>query len=591
MSALLILIISGILLGSGYKFYGRFLEKKIFNCNILASVPSHTLADGKEFIASKKSVMFGHHFTSIAGTGPIVGPAIGVIWGWLPALLWVIFGSIFLGAVHDFSVLMLSIRNKGQSIAQISEQYLGPQLKYAFFMIICLALWIVIAIFALIMGLIFTQFPTSVIAIWLEIPIAIGMGYWVFKKKGNLILATILSVSGMYVCVYLGQVFPLTLPNWGSMPSSGIWAFILLIYAFVAARIPVNTLLQPRDFLNAWQLYIALALILLGMIAIALQGNPLIMHAPAINPSPIGAPSIWPFLCITIACGAISGFHSLICSGTTSKQINNEIDAKAVGYGSMIGEGFLAVLIIIAVCAGLSLAYTDNEGQTLIGIQAWNTHYGSWQSSSGLGSKLVAVVTGCANFMSGIGISSSFASAIMGVLIASFAGTTLDSATRVQRYMITELCQNSPLKNWITPTKSCGIAVCSAAILAFSSGLNGKGALALWPLFGTVNQLLAALALLLVTMFLKKEKKGYVWVSFLPCVAILAITLWASLANQWQFFKQGSWGLLVINSLILGLAIWLIAKSLEHIFRKTAKGKTAYTHTAKSPKKPSLTHL
>lgn len=566
MSAILILIFSILFLLFAYQYYGSFLERIVFKCKKHSIVPSHKFADGKEFVASSKSVMFGHHFTSIAGTGPIVGPAIGVIWGWLPAVLWVLFGSIFLGAVHDFSILMISIRNKGQSIAQLSEIYLGSKLKYAFFAIICLSLWIVIAIFALIMGLIFAQFPSSVLAIWFEIPIAILMGYWVFKRNGNLFIATIVSVLLMYLFVYLGQVFPISLPNFQSIPSSGLWALILLLYAFIAALLPVSTLLQPRDYLNAWQLYIAIIAIVLGILSIAISGNPLLMHAPAVNFTPNEAPSIWPFLCITIACGAISGFHSLVCSGTSSKQISSEMDAKAVGYGSMLAEAFLAVLIIIAVCAGLTLSYTNLSGETFSGISAWNHHYHSWTASAGLSSKINAVVNGCANFLISIGLSKGFAVATIGVLIASFAGTTLDSATRVQRYIISELLQNSPLKRFSTPLISTSIAVLSALLLAFSSGFNGKGALSLWPLFGCVNQVLAAIAFCLISIYLKKTNPRYTFLALIPCVLLLILTFYALLINQWTFYQQNNILLFLINAGIMILALWISIASFFKIF-------------------------
>ena len=565
MPAIFILIISALIYIIAYKSYGVFLSRIVFHCHEKNNVPSHEFADGKDYVSSHKSIMFGHHFTSIAGTGPIVGPAIAIIWGWVPALCWILLGSILIGAFHDFAVLILSVRNKGKSIAKLSQDYLGPQLKQAFYLIIFIALWIVIAIFGLIMALIFAQFPTAVLAILLEIPIAIAMGYCLMRKKGNLFILSCIAVCLLYVAVYISHHIPIVLPTIANIPSTGIWTIILLGSAFITTLMPVSWLLQPRDFLNAWQLYIALGFILIGILILSIKGNPLYLHAPALNISANGAPPIWPFLFMTLACGAISGFHSLICSGTTAKQLNSEKDAQAVGYGAMLSEGFLAILMLIAVSAGLALGYQNQAGELLQGLAAWETHYGSWQASAGLGSKLSAVVIGCANFLKPLGFSQELAITLMGVLIASFAGTTLDSATRVQRYIIHEICQQSPLKNWITPLKSCLIAIFTAAALAFSSGLNGKGALGLWPLFGAVNQLLAALALLIVTCYLIQKKRPYYLLSLIPCLFLSLLSIWASLHNQIQFLKASKHLLLSMNSLILILSIIILCKGAQHI--------------------------
>lgn len=539
-----------------YKTLGTFIAKKIFKSRSSNPVPSKILADEKEYVASSKQVMFGHHFTSIAGTGPIVGPAIGVIWGWLPALLWVFFGSIFMGAIHDFSALMISIRHQGKSISSISGDIINDRVRLLFYCIVSLALLIVIAIFGMIIALIFDQFPSSVIAVWIEIPIAILFGYIGLRKHSAVLLKTTLAVLLLYIFIWIGYKVPLTMPELFGLPKTGLWTIILLSYAFIASILPVQVLLQPRDYLNAWQLYISLAAIIAGLVVTGVSGS-LQFAAPAINLNPIGAPPIWPFLFITIACGAISGFHCLVCSGTSSKQIASEEDAQFVGYGSMLAEGALAIVVIVAVTAGIGIAYPVESG-VLTGTDAFQVHYASWQASSGLSSKLSAVVIGMANMMEAIGIPLVVGSTIVGVFIASFAGTTLDSATRVQRYVIAELGEQFNV-SWLTNKWiATAIAVISALALAFSSGFNGKGALLLWPLFGALNQLLGGLALLVATVYLKKRVGTWSLLTGLPCIFIMIMTFWASIINQIDFIHSMNWILAAINGLVILMTILIL---------------------------------
>lgn len=569
MNALWLLLITGIGYLVAYHTYGKFLSQKIFKLNPQNPVPSKTHADGKDFVESAKQVLFGHHFTSIAGTGPIVGPAIGVIWGWVPAVLWVFFGSIFMGAVHDFSALVVSMRNEGKSISDIAQKYINVRVRWMFFLVVFLALWIVIAIFGLVVAVIFAQFPQSVLPVWLQIPISIALGIAVFKKKGNMLWGTVVAVGAMGLSILLGAMVPLAMPDVFGIPATGVWTIVLLAYAFIASVLPVPVLLQPRDYINAWQLYISIGIILLGLVVSGVTTS-LPMTAPAFDPAPSGAPEIWPFLFITIACGAISGFHCLVCSGTSSKQIQSESDAQFVGYGAMITEAFLATIVIIAVTAGLGMAYTTADGQVLTGIAAWQSHYGSWAASAGLGSKLAAVVTGCANFMASIGISKTIGTAIIGVFIASFAGTTLDSATRVQRYIVTEMFAPTPFKFLSNKWGATTFAVVSALLLAFSSGANGKGALSLWPMFGAVNQLLGGLALLVGTSYLKK-KGGYSFlITAIPCVFLMCTTLWATWLNQVSFMASGSILLTIVNGTIMVLSITMVIETLLH-FRRESK--------------------
>ena len=356
------------------------------------------------------------------------------------------------------------------------------------------------------------------------------------------------------------------MPSIFEIPPTGVWTVLLLIYAFFASVLPVKALLQPCDYLNAWQLYVALGLLLLAMLVTALSG-PFVIQAPMLNPSPVGAPPIWPFLFITIACGAISGFHSLVSSGTSAKQINCETDAQFIGFGSMLLEAFLATLVIICVTAGLEIAYSSH-GTMLTGLSAWQAHYGSWEASQGLASKLTAVVVGASNIMANVGIPSSLGIIIFGVFIASFAATPLDSATRIQRYIIGELAHSTPvLRPFQNKLGATSLAVLSAAALAFSSGMDGKGALALWPLFGAVNQLLACLALCAATVYLKKTHGWAHWLTGVPLAFMLVITSWACIENQHAFWASQSWLLLGVNSIVIGFTVWILVEAGRH-FRK-----------------------
>ena len=578
METLLLMVVCGGGFIIAYHTYGRYLARKVFKLNDKAPVPSRELADGVDYVPAKKGVIFGHHFTSIAGTGPIVGPAIGIIWGWVPAVLWVVFGSIFMGAVHDFGSLVISMRNEGKSISEVAAKYINKRVRFIFFIIVFFALWIVIAIFGVVIAVVFKSYPESVLPVWLEIPIAMILGYAVYKKSGNITLATIVAVTVMYLTVVLGAYIEmkwpgsLSIPDLAWMPATGTWTILLLIYAWIASTLPVHLLLQPRDYINAWQLFVAMALLIGGVVCASFGGD-LSMAAPAFNPTPTGAPSMWPFLFVTIACGAISGFHSLVASGTSPKQVSNEHDTLFVGYGSMLMEAALAILVIICVGAGIGMAYKLNDGTMLTGSAAWQEHYSSWAGASGLTAKLTAFVAGAANIIGTLKLPPIIGTAIMGVFVASFAGTTLDTSVRIQRYVVSELMSDLKLNalsnRWVATT----IAVVTGALLAFATGADGKGAMKLWPLFGAVNQLLAALALLVISMYLKKKGGLKYILTALPCAAILTMTCWALIlqltATETGFIAQKNWLLAGIGTTVLLLAIWMVIETIV-VFAKNS---------------------
>jgi carbon starvation protein len=386
MLPLLIAILSGVGFIIAYNTYGRWLGRKIFRLSASVACPSVRLQDGHDYVPTSRQVVFGHHFTSIAGTGPIVGPAIAIMWGWLPALLWVVFGSIFIGAVHDFGALVVSLRNNGQTVGDIAGRVINRRVRLLFLFVLFLALTIVLAIFGLVIASVFRQSPVSIFPCVVQLPIAVAIGLWLRKQGASLLLPSLLALGVMYVTVFFGDVGFLHTINQAMAQWSGwTWVVVLLAYSYVASVLPVWLLLQPRDYINSLQLITALGLIVAGLLVAAFVGGAapagaerpaLELVAPMINWSPKGAPLIFPFLFITIACGAISGFHCLVSSGTSSKQLKDESDARFVGYGSMLTEGFLAVLVIIACAAGLGLGVQAAGGVTLTGQEAWLSRYG-----------------------------------------------------------------------------------------------------------------------------------------------------------------------------------------------------------------------
>ena len=456
---------------AAYHLYGRWLSKKIFNLDDQALVPSVELRDDIDFVPTKKSIVFGHHFTSIAGTGPIVGPAIAVFWGWLPALLWVVFGSIFIGAVHDFGALVVSLRNRGQTVGEIAGRIISPRARVLFLLILFFALTIVLAIFGLVIAVIFKAYPESVLSVWLAMPIAVGIGIWVFKCNGNLLIPSLIALALLYIAVAVGVyalpvVLPATLFGFAIDPIVA-WTIVLMIYCYIASVLPVWVLLQPRDYINSHQLFVALFLLIAGLVVAGVtQQTDITTSAPMIATNiPADAPPMLPFLFITIACGACSGFHCLVSSGTTSKQVACETDAQYIGYGGMLLEGALAVLVILCCTAGLGMGVTSAEGEFLTGIDAWHTRYNpemGWGAFK-LPAKVGAFIDGGANFLTAIKIPIAMGTGIISVLVACFAATTLDTATRLQRYVVQELAETLN----ITPLKNMYVATAVAVICGF----------------------------------------------------------------------------------------------------------------------------
>ena len=557
-----------------YHTYGRWLARRVFGLDADAPVPSQQLRDDVDFVPTKKSVIFGHHFTSIAGTGPIVGPAIAVFWGWLPALLWVVFGAIFIGAVHDFGALVVSLRNRGQTVGEVAGRMISPRARVLFLLILFFALTIVLAIFGLVIATIFRIYPESVLSVWVAMPLAVGIGFWVYRG-GSLLWPSLIGVFVLYAAVWLGVYYlPLDITKLIDFPAEPgffnptmFWTFVLMAYCFLASVLPVWVLLQPRDYINSHQLVVALGLLVTGILVAGLTGGvDLIGSAPAVaDDIPRDAPPIWPFLFITIACGAVSGFHCLVSSGTSSKQVAKEPDAQYVAYGAMLLEGALAVIVILACCAGVGMGHFEKlaDGDfaataTLTGHDAWLARYnpaGEW-SKFGLGATVGAFVEGGANFVSSLGIPLKMSVGIIAVLVACFAATTLDTATRLQRYVVQELAGTlklPPLANKYTATGLAVVLAGAVASIPASPGAGaGTGGLILWPLFGATNQLLAGLAFLVTVFYLWRRNKP-IWFAVGPMLLMIVMPAWAL---TWQLFNSQSGWFWPLWAMLSGETAW-----------------------------------
>lgn len=598
METLALVLLSGLGFLIAYHTYGRWLGSKIFRLSAEALVPSRELEDGCDYVPTHKGVVFGHHFTSIAGTGPIVGPAIAIMWGWVPALLWVVLGSIFIGAVHDFGALVVSLRNRGQTVGEISGRVINPRVRILFLMVLLMALTIVLAIFGLVIASVFRQFPSAIFPCVVQIPLAVGIGTWLHRRGQSITLPAILALGLMVLSVCFGDSgwlggFNETLAGWSTLT----WVVVLLAYSYAASVLPVWVLLQPRDFINSLQLIGVLGLLLLGLGVAAFFGGepvvagggrpPLEIAAPAIDWTPPGAPLLFPFLFITVACGAISGFHCLVSSGTSSKQLSNESDARFVGYGAMLTEGFLAVLVLFICASAIGLGVGAAGGTVLTGEAAWASRYGQWSPS--LGPLVATFVEGASNLLKSLGIPVGTAVALMGVFVASFAATTLDTACRLQRYVVQELARTlggearptgtNPLRSLLgvltTPHGATLFAVGTAGLVAaipapgqpWSFANAGMGGLLLWPLFGATNQLLAGLSFLVIAFFLWRRRVR-VWFFILPMAFMLVMPMWAMLwqtfvgnENSPSWWSEGNVLLVFIAVATCALEIWMVVEA------------------------------
>lgn len=529
MNGIELVIIALIMYVAAYKLYGGFITKRL-DVNNSKETPSHTMNDGVDYCPAKAPVLLGHHFASIAGAGPIVGPVIAAGFGWIPVYLWVVFGSIFIGGVHDYASIIASVRHQSKSIGFIIQQYIGISGKKLFLIFAWATLILVIAVFTIIVADTFTHIPSAGTSSMLFMILAVFFGIAIYRLKVPLWIATVFGVVLLFLSIPAGNLFPIQL-------SAFSWQLILFVYIFIASTVPVWILLQPRDYLNSFFLY---ALMIGGLVGV-------FFAAPAINIPAFNTFSLdkvgylFPALFVTVACGAISGFHSIVGSGTTAKQLNKETDGRIVGYGGMLIEGMLAVLSLIAVASMVNKEFIDiltTKGP------------------------VPAFSLGVARFINAIpilNISVPMAQTFTALAVSAFALTSLDTATRLARFMFQEYFESkeSEKKSVFVTNRY----VSTAITVAFGAALTFSGkTMSIWPVFGSANQLLAALALLALTVWVANLKKGYLFV-LIPMIFMFAVTLTALAMLIYTNFIAANYTLAVISILLFTLAVLLGIKA------------------------------
>lgn len=542
----------------GYLFYSRFLATTVFGLDAAAQTPAHALRDDIDYLPTRPAVLFGHHFASITGLAPMLGPAVAVVWGWLPAMLWVVFGAILVGSVHDFSALVLSARHKGLSIGAIAENLLGRRAKVLFHGIIFFGVALAMGVFVIAIAGLFGwgAYPQAMLPSGGLMFVAAFIGVLLKRGKARLGPTTVAGFTVLLLLIYAAvklDRFGVAEEDW---PAPATLKLSLLGYGFLASVLPVWSLLQPRDFINSLLLYLGLGGMYVGFF---LSGND--FAAPAIVSAAPGSPPMLPFVFITIACGAASGFHALVSSGTTAKQLDKETHARPIGYGAMIGESLLGLLAVIACTAGV------------VTPDAWSDGiYESWQSIKGPGVALSNFIDGGASFLLEFGLAENLARSFVAVVVVSFALTTLDSATRLLRYNVEEMTSSAGLH--CHRYLSSLVAVMAIAFFCFyriseeSVGADGvlvvterEAGMTLWQLFGTTNQLLAAMTLMLATRYLSRRGR-YAWVTGVPMLLILLSTLLAMGSNLLRFVDEGETPLIVVGAVLLLMAGWLCVEGL-----------------------------
>lgn len=544
----------------GYRFYGKLIEEKLIKPSN-DPTPATTMRDGVDFVPAKKPILFGHHFASIAGAGPIIGPIVALAsFGWLAALGWIAIGNVFIGAVHDYLTLMLSVRNKGASVADIAERAMSKRAKNIFSIFLYLALLLVVTVFGMVGAKTLVAQPGMVIPTFFLIPVAMVFGWAVYVKNYPLIPATVIVVSLNIGAIYVGFHYPLSLPEQGifGLKPLNLWFLILMIYAGIASVLPVNILLQPRDYIATFNLYVAM---LLGFIAILFVRPE--MHAPPIITTFSDSKGpIWPMLFVLVACGAVSGFHCLVSSGTTSKQMSSEKDGKAIAFGGMLLEGTLAVMTLVMVGAGLYWVAPAGSGIDMerYGIREVLTS-GGWVVAFGNG--FGSVVSEMLPF-----VGFSIASMIAMTALKTFILTTLDSSTRIARFIIEEsLGKSSPI--FANKYIALLLVIVPSYLLGTSSGYTK-----IWPVFGATNQLIAALALMVVSTYLIGIRKPAKF-TLIPAIFMLVTTIAALAWQAFGFFagEAPNYFLGYLSTILILLALFVGYEGFSVFYRLEGKNK------------------
>lgn len=531
--AVVILVSSILLLSLGYIFYGRFVARKL-SIDPQRATPAHTMYDGIDYVPAKAPVLFGHHFASIAGAAPIVGPVVAAVYGWLPVVLWIIFGGIFLGAVHDFSALIASIRYNGRSIGEVIGVNVSDLVRKLFLIFLWATLVLLIAVYMVIVGKTFVAQPEVGTSSSMFIILAVVFGLTVYRWNAPLWLATLVGIVFLALCMFAGWYYPIALP-------SGVWSGAIIVYIFVASVAPVWILLQPRDYLNSFLLF---ALVIITVVGVFVANPEIKMPAFAAWSDPQLGP-LFPILFVTVACGAISGYHSVVASGTSAKQLDNERDAKKISFGGMLLESLVAILATIMAVIFLKDDYVSmlkNVGPVNLFAQ------GAGRVISALG------------FPADQGVN--FAT----LAVSAFVLTTLDTATRLARFAFQEFFAPKPGERSSFLHRNRYVATAVTVAVAAALGLSEKWP-AIWPIFGTANQLLAALALLAVSLWLSgmgvRSK-----ITSVPMIIMFVITLSSLVVLIYHDWVKGNTGLVIVGLILFGVAAVVIVESGRKVFER-----------------------
>lgn len=539
MNSLLVVVLAAVFFAIGYLFYAKRIVK-LWDVKEENKTPAKSNYDGVDYVPAKHWLMlFGHHFSSIAGAGPILGPVIAcMVWGWFPTILWIVLGSILLGGVHDFSALMASLRTGGKSIADVCEVTMSRRAKMIFASFLWLTLVLVIAVFASAAAKTLSSTPQVVIPTFGLILVAVFVGFLIYKLRLNILISSVIGVLMLGGLILLGFKYPISIPT----HSFTIWVLILIGYGYLASILPVNILLQPRDYLAAIILFVGLVIGYLGVFIT----HPTI-HAPSyITFTSATKGSLWPMMFVIVACGAISGFHSLVSGGTTSKQLANEKHAKRIGYGAMITEGVLAVLAVLCVTAGL---YWKGNHPGLVYPELMMG--GNWIKTFGTGyGQIVKPILGTFGLLIGI------------TMLKTFILTTLDSATRIARYIGSEIFSGALNIKFLANKY-----VSTAIIMGFALYLSLGAWQSIWPIFGASNQLVAALALFVATTFLISRMKNSLY-TLIPAIFMLVTTVTAIVMEITIFLPQRKILLSAIGFVLLLLTLILLYDVVKVIFGK-----------------------
>ncbi|MFH1593417.1 MAG: carbon starvation protein A [Candidatus Omnitrophota bacterium] len=535
MNSIVIVIASGAIFLFGYIVYAGIIER-FFRIDPKRKTPAYRKYDGVDYVPAKHwSMLFGHHFASIAGAAPIIGPVLAVsMWGWFPALAWIVLGSVFIGGVHDYSSLVISARHNGSSIADIAKDTISKNAKFVFLIFLWLTLILIISVFVHLCAKTFIVKPEIVVPSLSLIPIALLAGIFLYKLKVHQITVTILGLALLVGSMFLGRYFPVVLGG----DALKIWSIILLIYAFIASVTPINILLQPRDYLSSYLLFFG---IIFGYAGILIT-RPAMEFPAFLGWTGLRDMQLWPILFVTVACGAISGFHSIVASGTTSKQLSNELDAKRIGFGAMIAEGVLAVMAILVI----AVTFKDkNLLQEIVERGAGPV------GAFGIGYNEVTK-----SFLG------SYGGVFAIMILNAFILTTLDTATRIGRYLTQELFG---VRNRFAATI---IVVALAGWLGISGEWNE-----IWPIFGAANQLIAALTLIVITSWLLSRRKPVIY-TLIPMIFMLTTTTAALILKILEYIRNQNGLLLAIAAVLLGLAVFVLFEailSIRKIFRTRKK--------------------